>query len=274
MRDAIAGRAEHQRAGRVVIAQQVDDDEVALARHAGHRVILDVAMDVVRRGRLDPQRVLLVALRHHGDRLRDRRREHQRAAVRRRGIEDSLEVLAEPHVEHLVGLVEHDGLEPGGHEHAALEVIAEPSGRADHDMDAVAERLLLAARIHTADAGRDPRAGLAIQPAKLAMNLKCELAGRAHDECAWRTGSADPVAFAEQPRCDREAEGHGLARAGLRGHQQVAFARAFGEHRGLDRRRINIVFSSESAPERRMGRRERQDFAHPSWSGVRTQPPC
>src|SRR6185369_13646580 len=47
--------------------------------------------------------------------------------------------------------------EPLEHERAAREVIAQPARRADHDVDAVRQRVALAPRIHAADAGRDPR---------------------------------------------------------------------------------------------------------------------
>ena len=58
VRDAVAGRAEHQRARRVVEAQQVDDREVALARHDRDRVVLDVAvaLGLARRSRCAARR--------------------------------------------------------------------------------------------------------------------------------------------------------------------------------------------------------------------------
>ena len=74
------------------------------------RAVLDVAVRLALAGGGDAQRVALVALGERGDLLGDGRREQQRAALGRRGVEDELEVLAEAQVEHLVGLVEHDGL--------------------------------------------------------------------------------------------------------------------------------------------------------------------
>src|SRR5438874_695233 len=83
-----------------------------------------------------------------------------RAPLGRRGLEQALEVLAEAHVEHLVGLVEHGRRERRQIERAAVEVIAEPPRRADDDVDAEVERVLLTPRIHAADAGRDACAGV------------------------------------------------------------------------------------------------------------------
>ena len=92
--------------------------------------------------------------------LRHRRREHQRAAIGRRGGEDEFEVFAKAEIEHLVGLVEHDGAELGYVERAAGDVIAQPAGRADDDMRAAFERPAFRAHVHAADAGADARAGI------------------------------------------------------------------------------------------------------------------
>ena len=71
------------------------------------------------RGR-DADRVARVLLGELDDRLRERRREEDRPALGRGGGEDRLQLLAEPHVEHLVRLVEHEGAQVGEVERAAL----------------------------------------------------------------------------------------------------------------------------------------------------------
>ena len=53
------------------------------------------------------QRVALVAARERPDPRRQRRRQQQRAALGGRGLEQLLQILAKPEIEHLVGLVEH-----------------------------------------------------------------------------------------------------------------------------------------------------------------------
>jgi hypothetical protein len=108
--------------------------------------------------RLDAQGVALVAL---GERRRWRSgwwpRTAACGAILGRRVEDEFEILAEAEVEHLVGLVEHDGL---GREveRAALDVVAQASGCADDDMGAVLEQAALGAGIHAADAGDDDAA--------------------------------------------------------------------------------------------------------------------
>ena len=58
----------------------------------------------------------------------------------------------------------------------------QPAGRADDDVRAVIERATLAGGVHAADAGRDARAGVAVEPHQLAADLKREFAGRGDDE--------------------------------------------------------------------------------------------
>jgi hypothetical protein len=69
-----------------------------------------------------------------------------------------LEILAEAHVEHLVGFVEDDGLECREVERAAFEMVAQAPGGADDDVRAVAELAALLRGVHPADAGGDARA--------------------------------------------------------------------------------------------------------------------
>ena len=108
-----------------------DDDEVALGG--------------VRRGRglgldRDLFGVVQVLLRHAADRGGHRRRE-QRDLLGVGGVgEDRLDVLGEAHLQHLVGLVEHEVLELGQVEGALVEVVHDAAGRADDDVHAAAQR--------------------------------------------------------------------------------------------------------------------------------------
>ena len=107
----LARVAEHQRAGALEIAQQIDHGVLDLARRDADRAVLDVAVRLVAAQGVDAHRLALVAPREGGDLLGDGRGEHQRAAQRRGGVEDLLQVFAEAEVKHLVGLVEDDHLE-------------------------------------------------------------------------------------------------------------------------------------------------------------------
>ncbi len=86
------------------------------------------------------------------DRRRHRRAEEQRLLARRQVPEHAADVGQEAHVEHAIGFVEHEELEPGQLRVGHAEVIEEAAGRGDDDVDAAAERVLL--RPH-ADAAED-----------------------------------------------------------------------------------------------------------------------
>ena len=88
------------------------------------------------------------------DRGRHRRREHQRLALGRQRREDAADVGQEAHVEHAVGLVEHQDLEAGEIDVAEAHVVEQAARRRDHDLGPGAQRPLL--RPHV-DARRPPR---------------------------------------------------------------------------------------------------------------------
>ncbi len=205
---------------------------------------------------VDAGRVALVAAGERRDLLGDGRREQQGAALHRRGIQDLLQVLAEPEVEHLVGFVEHDDLQGGEVERAAFDVVAQAAGRSDHHVGAGLQGAALGARVHAADAGRDPGAGVGEEPLQFPADLQGELAGGGDHEGQRRLGAAEVRRLAQEAPREREAESHGLAGAGLGRNQQVAAVR-LGQHGGLHRRRFEIAVLLEGAGERGVGRGKR-----------------
>jgi hypothetical protein len=224
-----------------------------VGRHA-HGAVFDVRVAALGPRHLDAQRLALIALRHRDDGLRQRGGEEQRAPLARRRVEDELQVLAEPEVEHLVGLVEHHRLQRGDIQPAALEVIAQAPRRADDDVGALRQASPLAPRVHAADAGDDARAGLRIEPGELALDLQGQLARRRNDERRRLPRLPQAFGVAEERGGDGEAVGDGLARAGLRGDEQVTLARLGGQHGLLHRRRLFVIARREGAGERRTGR--------------------
>ena len=146
------------------------------------RAIFDIGMTAFVARDFDAKRLLLILLRQRDDAARQGRREQQRAAGVRRGLEDEFHILAKAEIEHLVGLVEHDGLQFRDVEAAAPQMIAQPTRRADHDMRARGQLALFAARIHAADAGDDARIGIVIEPGEFAMDLQGEFARRRDDQ--------------------------------------------------------------------------------------------
>ena len=230
--DVVARGAEQDRGFSFVEAQQIDRRRLDLGGRHGHRLEGNVAMATLVSGSGDPHRILLVTLGQRDDGLGHGRREQQRAATGGGRIEDLLEIFAKAHVEHLVGFVEHGGVELRQIERAALEMVAQPSRGADDDMRAIAQRAALLGRVHPADAGGDPRAGAGIEPAEFAADLQREFAGRGDHQHQRQFGRG--VEAVEQLLRQRQPEGHGLARTGLCRDDEIA-ACGFGrEHRGLD----------------------------------------
>ncbi len=170
-----------------------------------------------------------------------------------RGVEDEFEILAKAHVEHLVGLVEHHCGEARRVKGAAFDMVAQPAWRADDDMGACLEGAALGALVHAADAGNDARAGVMVEPLQFAGDLQRQFARRRDDERERRGGVGEFFAGADQLGAHGEAEGHGLAGAGLGGNENVAPLRLGPQHGGLDRGGLLVVVLCERAGQRRAG---------------------
>ena len=254
--DALARAGEDEGRAGLEEAQRVDDGDLDVVRRDADRAIVDVAVLLARVRRGDAEGVALVAAGERLDRLGQRRREQQRAALGRGRIEDLLEVLAEAEVEHLVGFVEDDDLEAAGRQRAALEVVAQPPRRADDDVRPCLQGARLAPDLHPADAGDDVATGVLVQPVELAGDLEGELARRRDDEGQRLGGARQLVRVAEQRRGHREAIGDGLARPRLRRDEQVAALRLRDEDGGLDGRRVGIAARGEGCAEGGRGGRE------------------
>ncbi|EQB30589.1 hypothetical protein M529_19780 [Sphingobium ummariense RL-3] len=220
--DIVARRAEQDRRFRLVEAQQVDHGIFDIRGGDGHRLIADVAMAPLLPDGGDAQRVTLVALRQRDDRLGHGGGKEQGAPVLRRRVEDLLQILAEAHVEHLVGFVENGRAQRGEIERAALQMIAQAARRADDDMRAAVQRPPFPAGVHAADAGRDPGARVAIEPFQFPADLQRQLARRRDDERQRGGGIGQLAIVAQQLARHGEAEGNGLARSGLRRDDEVA----------------------------------------------------
>ncbi len=99
------------------------------------RVLRDVELRLLARLDLDA----LGALRHAAGELADhageRRREEQRLALLRHAREDRVELLLEAHVEHAVGLVQHQDLDAPESHAAAVQVVLEAARRGDRDVE-------------------------------------------------------------------------------------------------------------------------------------------
>ncbi|TYZ57671.1 hypothetical protein PybrP1_011176 [[Pythium] brassicae (nom. inval.)] len=171
----------------------------------------------------------------------------QRAHV----LEHRDDLRLKAHVDHAVGLVEHDVVALVEHEVVALEAVHEPPGRADHHIDALAqlERLVLDALAADDRQRLDPVRGLRVRAPdarvlaeldRLLLDLERELAGRRHHERERALlGRAAHVRGRQRVdiRDDRDHERRGLARAGLSDADDVAALEPDRDRLHLDRRR-------------------------------------
>ena len=147
-------------------------------------------------------------------------------------LEHAADVRQEPHVEHAIGLVQHevfDAVEPGVRR---LEVIEQPARRGDDHVHAAAEGMLLRTHAHAAvhrGAGQRRMHG---QRVEVLEDLRRELARRRQHERARRAAR-----LADQPVQDGQQKGRGLAAAGLRAGEHVAPGHRRRNRLGLNRRR-------------------------------------
>jgi hypothetical protein len=167
--------------------------EVVAADQVGEQRLLAVAIDGIDEllhgfssrvpgHDLDGHRVAQDAPRQPPDLVRERGREHEVLAARGQQLDDPLDVRQEAHVEHPVGLVQHQDLDHPEVGDPLADQVEEPTGRRDEDLDAVTEgldlRLHRDAAVHNGRAERDrPAVGT-----DALVDLHGELARRNEDQ--------------------------------------------------------------------------------------------
>ncbi len=244
---------------------------------------------------LDALGVLQQAARQRTDLAVERGREQHRLARVRRGVDDRFDVFDEAHVEHAVGFVEHEHLQFGQVDAAALEVIEQAARRGNQDFRVLREQhQLLAVR----DAAEDADRAQALQVLAVRRggrrDLHREFAGRRqHEQARARDGLRAARAAVALVRFTRRArllrlrllelretfdrgqhECGGLARTGRARHQQVAAGDAGRNRALLDRRRLHVAGGLQRGddlrrqPERREARLVRRRFDRGRCGGV------
>ena len=186
---------------------------------------------------LDQRRLVQQAVGQGLDLVAEGRREQQALLLLRQHREHLLDVVDEAHVEHAVGLVEHEDLDVRQVERALAVVVEQAARRGDQDVDAAAQ--LVDLRLH-ADAAEHHHAGqlgvLAVG-AHAFLDLRRELARRRQDEGADRQPAARIAhrRLGHQAVQHRQHEAGGLAGAGLGAAHDVAAGEHGRDGLGLDR---------------------------------------
>jgi hypothetical protein len=183
----------------------------------------------------------------------ERRREQQVLPLGGHGHQrhDALDVRDEAHVEHAVGFVEHEDLDLAQVDALLLDVVEEPAGRRDEDLDAGAHDRELLLDVDAAEhAGRPDARVLAVGLDRL-LDLDRQLARRREDQRADRVAGRREacVRVALQALEDREDEGRGLAGARLGGTEHVVAGDDDRDGLLLDGRGFGVALVHDGAEE-------------------------
>ena len=182
--------------------------------------------------------------------------------MRARG-EHRLHVVLEAHVEHLVGLVEHDVLHLRQVEVAVLQVVDDPAGRAHDDVEPVAQRALLRPIGRAAVEDRDAQPVGPREHLKGLRHLPRELArGREHEDGGLPPALLGSRAAVLHPLHHRQRKRERLARAGLRASQHVGAAAQQGVALDLDRRELDDALGGEQLHHPRVNLAVGDDVVH------------
>ena len=163
-------------------------------------------------------------------RRKGRRKQHG-LPLRRHGLDDPLDVRQEAHVEHAVGLVQHQYLDVVETRHALVHQIQQTPGAGDQDLRPIAQGLDLRCRADAPIDGRASQPGACSQDADYFMDLFGQLARGRNDQ---RPRHASPAL--QQPIEDGQHEGGRLARARLGRADQIASTQRGRDCRLLNRR--------------------------------------
>ncbi len=243
------GLAEHQHLVGVARGQQVHQ-QVALAGRV-HRMgpVHDGLGDGVLRGHLDQARLAHVLDRQRLDAVLEGRREQERLALLRHPRQDPAHRRQEAHVEHPIGLVEHEHLDRVELGVATFHVVEQASRAGDQDVDAAPQVLDLGLHSRAAEDRGDVQPQVAAVVLDAFRDLHGELAGR-HQHQGARLARALGRGFLRQPLQQRQAEGGRLAGAGLGGAQHVVAGQHQRDRLGLDRGGNGVAARFERAQQR------------------------
>ena len=247
------GPGEDERAADRLVLQELGQERRLVRAVDEDDVLLDLLDRRGGRGDFDPNRLFQDVRAQLRDALGHGRREEQGLTLLGQQRDEPLHVGQEAHVEHPVGLVEHQERDPVEAHMALRAEIEEPSRRRHQNVEPARQRLDLGLLPDAAEHDRAAQPHVPPVSAEALAHLERELAGRRQDERA--RASAGSAGHARQMLQDRQSEGGGLAGAGLRETEQVAPGEEMGYGGSLDRRRRQIVLVRERA-QKRLGEEE------------------
>ena len=180
--------------------------------------------------------------------VRKRGGEQQALPLARQHRDDAANVGQETHVEHAIGLVEHEDLDVPQVDGALLRMIEEPARRRDDDVDAAPQLVDLRVDADAAvDHGGLQRQVLAVSPDAFA-DLRRELARRRQDQSPYAASRGRRVL--RQALQQRQCESGGLAGARLCAGHDVASFEHDGDDSGLDRSGLRVALFGNGTQQR------------------------
>ena len=158
--------------------------------------------------------------------------------------EDAPDVGEEADIQHPVGLVEDEDLQPAQGRIAVAEVVEEAAGCRHQDVDAAAQGALLRPHPDAAEDRGSRHPGVGGKAFEVLVDLGGQLPGRREDEDAGR-----PPRLGDEPMKNREEERGGLAAAGHGPREHVAAVHHGRDGLLLDGRRLGEAEIAHAAQE-------------------------
>ena len=203
------GVAEHQRQLGIIAHQQAGQQLALLERTHGNVALVDLLNGHLLRSHLDMHRILQVLLTQRQNRQRHGGGEQRGLAGFRGILQNGLDILAEAHVQHLVGLIQNGHLHAGNIQRAAAHVVHHAAGRTDDDLHTAVQLAKLTLNGRAAVHRQSGNVLVLAQLVQLTGGLQRQLSGRGeHDSLHAAVIGIDHLH-------QRNAEGGGLAGAGL-----------------------------------------------------------
>ena len=159
--------------------------------------------------------------------------EHEGLALFRQRLHDAADLRQEAHVEHAVGLVEHEILKAGEVAMTLTHEVDKTAGGGDDEVHGGAERLDLRALADAAEDGGDLERQIFRVNADVFLDLHDELAGGGDDEHPGAAAAGGVLGEGKQGE-DREDKGGGLAGASLGDADEVMAGEDLGNGLDLD----------------------------------------
>src|SRR5204862_3475000 len=157
---------------------------------------------------------------------------------------DLPDVVDEAHVEHAVGLVEHEKFDLSELQAVALHEVEQTAGGGNHDFDALHDRADLTSHRYTADCQRRGQAHVAAIDIKAFQNLSRQFTRRTEHECAAGFGLRLDTLL-QNPVQDRKRESCGFAGTGLRDAYDVTAGKRERNGLSLDGCGREVIFFLE-----------------------------